>query len=88
MAVYASSPKFVSAEDECFGTSSQGYLVCSSTVKLSSGEEHTFLMGCSKDKDGHWNCEKLGARVMPPGIEDSIRKSMTSDGLGKSTIGH
>jgi hypothetical protein len=88
MAVYSSSTNFVSAATECFGAGSVDTFFCTSTVTLSSGEEHTFIMECSKDKDGHWNCEKLGARVTPPGIEDSIKKSMMSEGLGKSTTGN
>ena len=84
MVVYNSSTNFVSAASECFGTSSQGYVICSHTGTLSNGEAYSFLVECSQDKNGVWNCQKLGAKVMPPGIEDSIKKSMT-EGLAKST---
>lgn len=86
MAVYSSSANFVSADSsECFGTSSQGYVICSHTVTLSNGDEHSFLVECSKNKDGLWNCQKIGSKVMPPGIEDSIKKYLTPEVLGKST---
>ena len=84
MAVYSSSTNLVSAVSECFGTLNIGYIICTSTEKLSNGEEHTFVNECVKDNDGKWSCNSLNAKVMPPGIEDSIKKSMT-EGLAKSS---
>jgi len=53
MAIFSSSTNFVSAADECFGTSSQGYVICTATDKSPiTGKESTFLMACSKDKQG------------------------------------
>lgn len=85
MAIYISSTNFVSAVSECFGTINVGYVICTDTVTYSNGEERTLVTECVKDKDGRWSCKVLNAKVMPPGIEDAVKKSMMSEGLAKST---
>ena len=83
MAIFSSSTNFVSAASDCFGTASLDYVICVSTDKLSNGEEVTFVNECVRGKDGNWSCNSLNAKVMPPGIEDAIRKAMPQ-GLGLS----
>ena len=86
MAVYSSSANFVSADSsECFGTSSQGYVICSHTVTLSNGDEHSFLVECSKNKRWPLELPKNRGKSDAPGIEDSIKKSLTPEVLSKST---
>jgi hypothetical protein len=88
MAVYSSSTNFVSGATECFEAASSTYKICISTVTDTDGSEKTYVFECSADKNDNWHCGDLGkTRVMPPGLEDAIRKSMTSVGLGKSTTG-
>jgi hypothetical protein len=88
MAVYSSSTNFVSGATECFEAASSTYKICISTVTDTDGSEKTYVFECSADKNDNWHCGDLGkTRVTPPGLEDAIRKSMTSLGLGKSTTG-
>ena len=85
IAAYSSYTNFISAVSECFGTINVGYVICTDTVTYSNGEERTLVTECVKDKDGKWSCKVLNAKVMPPGVEDAIKKSMMSEGLAKST---
>jgi hypothetical protein len=87
MAVYSSSMYFVSAaSSECFGNSSIGYVICAGTDKSPiTGKESTFVIECSKDKQGTWNCQKIGAKVNPPGIDEAIKRAIMPQSLGKST---
>jgi hypothetical protein len=87
MAVYSSSTNFVSAADECFGTSSQGYVICTYEYRNNiHGEVSTKMQECVKGADGKWACHPIGAAiVMPPGLKDAIKKSLSKDGLGLST---
>ena len=39
MTIFSSITNFVSAARECFGTSSQGYVICSDTGTYSNGED-------------------------------------------------
>ena len=76
LAVYSSSTNFVSAAKECFGNTSQGYVICSHTGTYSNGEAYSFLVECAKDKDDNWDCNALNKTAPPPGIDQAIANTV------------
>lgn len=76
MALYNPITNFVSAARECFGNSSQGYVICSNTGTYSNGEAYNILVECSRDKDGHWNCNALNKTAPPSGIDQEIANTV------------
>lgn len=75
MAIFSSITNFVSASTtECFGTGASPARFCTTTWSKQNGDPidaiDNFL--CTKDKDGHWQCEAVKPTVTTPDIKQAI----------------
>ena len=77
MAIYGPIMNFVSAEvtSECFGEGSAGTFYCVYTF-TGGGTTKTWIMECSKDKTGTWDCQNLPLKPKPSGIDQAIANTV------------
>ena len=81
MVIYSPITKFVSAEvtSECFGQGSATTYYCVYTFTGGSTTK-TWIMECSKDKTGTWDCQNLPLKPKPPGIDQAIQHTINEVG--------
>ena len=76
--IYGSSLNFVSAATECFGRGLDHYF-CIVSGTYFTGENYMYVMECSKDANGHFDCKTLTKNVPPSGIEQSIQDTVREE---------
>ena len=81
MAIFSSITKFVSAEvtSECFGKGSATTYYCVYTFTGGSTTK-TWIMECSKDKTGTWDCQNLPLKPKPSGIDQALANTVNEVG--------